>query len=206
MVISTAVHPDDASGVISSKQKLETGSRAARKCNINVCYAIDGSGSIKSSRFKDNLNFAEIVSAVLELGQRSYKFSANQFGTTVESISGPTNLEGFLEKLSSVKKVGGLSFIGGGIAFCISDLLSSKADKNVLVLLTDGFSGIGPSDEDTSEYLQGFGFEVIAVQTGVSDFESLLAYTGGKRSNVLSVSQFFKAVGIIEELSGKGCT
>ena len=184
--------------------------RRARGCNANVCFAIDGSGSISSQDFEAQIVFVGDAAAVLHSEENPVKLAAVQYGNTTSPISRLTvDVNALSLALVRTTQLGSpTTAVGRGINFCIRQLRRTRGEANKIVLLGDGRSTIGPNAVRRADLFRRLGGEVCAVGAGFSDDSELLAIAGGDPEKVFVVGNFIDVLElqfIIENLVDQIC-
>lgn len=171
-------------------------------CNPNVCFALDGSGSVSSDDYRAQKEFVEIVSALIGV-DKSAHFAAVQYTRTLHEISPLTsNQDSFLIKVNRDQPKGGATFVPAGLAYCVKELLPRREDANKLVLLGDGRNNFG-SGRLTAP-LRRFKGEVCAVGVGNIKKRNLIKIAGHP-SRVFQVDDFFSLAFLVEDLVSGIC-
>lgn len=117
--------------------------RQSKKCAVNICFVLDGSGSVSQSEFKNQFYFsADVISFLVDISP--IRWAATQYSSKNIPISSFTSddLE-FVQKLKYTKPAGGASAVSDGIAYCEQEFRSFKNDINVMFLFTDGRYNFG---------------------------------------------------------------
>lgn len=118
----------------------------AGKCKAaNVCFAIDGSGSVNSTEFSFATRFVQDVVNALA-GMTETEYAANQFAKTATVLSGlTTDRDAFSTVMETATPKGGITSVGAGIASCDFTLAGRTGEPNKLVVITDGRNNFGGS-------------------------------------------------------------
>ncbi|CAN8062390.1 unnamed protein product [Agarophyton chilense] len=160
-----------------AKEELRRKIAAAGGCNLNVCFAIDGSGSISDDEFTNEKNFVLDVSSVIV--DNAVEMGAVQYASSVRTITDLTpNDSRFNELIEDESQLHGLSFVVGGINACFSQLSRRQGEPLKIVLLGDGKSNIGSSAIRRAEQFRRFGGSISVVGAGNQDEEVLLKIAG----------------------------
>lgn len=198
-------------GRFSDQDRENLRSRLSKRggCNANVCFAIDGSGSINSTQFLAEKNFVLDVSSVITVDDKA-ELTAVQFAKSAMAISPLTDdIASFNLAVQDTRQMGGRSKVMGGINYCFSRLASRRKEAIKLVLLSDGRSNIGRSAVSRANHFRGFGGDVSVVAAGFPDHSELLAIAGGKADHVFDVGDFFDVLALqdlIEALVEQVCS
>lgn len=175
-------------------------------CNINVCFAIDGSGSLGQNGFDAEKQFIFDIEAIIAV-DGPVGLAATQFGATNSPIIQFTsNLREFHNAVSRARFLNdGSTNISEGISFCVAELRKSTSGPKKIVVLTDGQANTGDDPAAVADSFRAAGGEVCAVGVGVKDESSLLDLAGGDSERVLSIDDFFKLASILEDLIEQVC-
>lgn len=114
------------------------------RCNINLCFAIDGSSSISAEDFVRVQDLFYSIMNIVCFGWDTI-FAATQLGRKSEPISGLTrDTRKFINAILQTNPVGGApTSIGAGILFCDGQLARSLGHANKIVVITDGRNTVG---------------------------------------------------------------
>ena len=184
--------------------------KAAGGCNANICFAVDGSGSISTQEFINQLDFILSVSSIVTVDNAA-ELAAAQYSSAVTRISPLTaNIARFNEIVENTKdrQVRGQSFVVGGINYCFSQLARRVGEPSFIVLLGDGRSNIGSNAVARANLFRRVGGFVAAVGAGFADTRQLLAIAGGNKELLYEVDDFFDVLKlqlIVEDVTAKIC-
>lgn len=172
------------------------------KCS-NICFAIDGSGSINRTEFINERNFVLDVTSVIGVDE-PVEFAAVQYSTGNSPISPLTpNTAAFTLDINAIKQLGGQSFVTGGVNYCFSQLARRRGEANKIVILGDGRSNIGSSAITRADLFRSIGGDVCVVGAGFADDAELLAIAGNDSDRVFEVDSFLDVLAlekIVEDL------
>lgn len=129
---------------LAVEDRLQKLARNTKKCAAaNVCFAIDGSGSVNGEQFKLATRFVQdVVNTLSDMTDTEY--AANQFAATATIISGlTTNRDRFVQLMESASRKGGATSVGAGIVSCDFTLARRRGEPNKLVVITDGRNTFG---------------------------------------------------------------
>ncbi len=164
--------------------------KAAGGCNANVCFAIDGSGSISEVEFNNQRNFVLDIVSVVSVDDAA-EVAACQYASSVNPIQPLTaDIAKFNVAVNHTRQVSGQSFVVGGINYCFSQLWRRRGEANKIVLLGDGRSNIGSSAVARADLFRAVGGRVAAVGAGFKDDTELLRIAGGNKNLVYQASSF----------------
>jgi len=209
--ISTSAKQQVQTKIISSSAAIDLRDRIVSSggCNANVCFAVDGSGSINSTQFRSELNFVtDIVSIIAATDPVG--LAAVQYSTGTRAISEfTTNDFGFIPAVDRTRQLFGQSFVAGGINFCFAELFNAGGPVNKIVLLGDARSNIGSSAIRRADQFRAVGGTVCSVAAGTNpDRDALLGIAGGDPDLVFEVDDFINVIelsNIIEKLVEQIC-
>lgn len=175
-----------------------------RGCDINLCFAIDGSGSVTPAQFQKQKDFVDLIVNIITTDEPG-NYCAVQYGTSLRAISPLTKKKGkFIRKLHKSKQVGGLSNIAGALGYTGFQLRPRTEDANKLVILGDGFDSIGFRPRKISTRILSEGIDICAIAVGPSDVQGLNAITGDP-GRVLRLASFFELSEIIVDIVNDAC-
>lgn len=175
-----------------------------RGCDINLCFAIDGSGSVTPAQFQKQKDFVDLIINILTTDEPG-NFCAVQYGTSLRSISPLTRRKNrFVRKLDRSRQVGGLSNIAGALGYTGFQLRPRKEDANKLIVLGDGFNSIGFEPRKVARQVLEEGISICAVAVGESDVEGLNAITGDP-GRVVRLNDFFDLGEIVVDVVNDAC-
>lgn len=168
-----------------------------RRCDANVCFAIDGNRQLSLKDFKLQLKFVELVTALS--GKRGPRFTGVQYG--LRNVPIKRNLvyrRAFIQALKRTRwQRSSRAFMTGGLAGCSQQLRRSR-NRGKIVLLADGrgspfglLSGpLGPAGVAASFRRRSRGNAVIAVAVGYRNTQLFNKIVGGNRSLVHTVGRW----------------
>lgn len=196
-----------STGRLTEEEKKDLRKRieAVGGCNANVCFAIDGSRSIRKRAFRNEKNFVLDVVSVIAVDQ-AVELAAVQYGIASSAISPLTpNVVRFIRKVKKEKQLkSSATFLVAGLNYCISQLFRRPGEANKIVVLGDGRSNIGSSAVARAKFFRKkLNGEVCAVGAGFTDDAELLAIAGGDPGKVFQVKSFLDVLAlqaIIEDL------
>lgn len=108
-------------------------------CDANICFALDGSGSISEEEFKLSRHFAQDIVSILA-DRSNARYGGNQFGRTANGIARLTKDRVYFatamenERFLNSKQ----SNMGAGIRFCDKSLAGYYLQANKIVVISDG--------------------------------------------------------------------
>lgn len=173
-------------------------------CDINLCFAIDGSGSVTPAQFQKQKDFVDLIVNILTTDEPG-NFCAVQYGTSLKAISPLTKKRNrFLKKLQRSKQVGGLSNVAGGLGYTGFQLRPRVEDANKVIILGDGFDSIGFRPKVVATQILEDDVDICAVAVGISDVEGLNAITGDP-GRVVRLKDFFDLGEIVVDVVNDAC-
>lgn len=171
---------------------------------MNVCFAIDGSGSINSKDFDIELNFVNLVASIIST-DREINFCAVQYSETTSAISPLTdNRLEFLENVSDTKQDGGRTNLAAALGYTIVQLFPFPHDANKIIVLGDGLSNIGFAPAFVAGTFIDGGGSISAVAVGGSDVDELALVTQDKKK-VFYVAEFAQLVIELDNVVNQAC-
>ncbi len=211
-VLVEAVSADNSktSSCISAAALNELRHRVANagKCKANMCFAIDGSGSINGTEFKKQINFVLDLVSLFSVDDGA-AVAACQYASTVTPIQQlTTDIGKFNSAVGTVDQMGGKSYSIGAINYCITQLLPRVGEANTIVILGDARSNVNPLPLRRLDLFRRVGGSVYAVGAGVKDDAALLRIAGGNKDLVFETSNILDPIGlnkIIEKLASQIC-
>lgn len=166
-----------------------------RRCSVDVCFAVEGSGAMSAADFAAQKDFIKRLSWLV--GPFS-KAGGTQFGISLEPIAKVTsNNSGFRDGLRRLKKGNAdRTFVAAGLAFCVKELGGRRRltrssvtyrrravpvsnRRKVIVLMHDGKAAFGSGS--ITAPLRVFDGKVFAVAVGNADRAALARITGDWR-------------------------
>lgn len=134
--------------VRNNRELFERAAGVARRlldgCDPNICFALDGSGSIGFRDYENQKEFVLLLTAIIGANDKA-TFSAVQYGFVNEPISNiDGNAERFIDKLlGSTYQAAPETFVGAGLGFCISQLGRRRGEPAKIVIFGDGGATLG---------------------------------------------------------------
>lgn len=192
-----------------SQTRLGELRKQVEDCNANVCFAIDGSGSINATEFEAQQFFVQDLVSVLVNDENDVEVAAVQFGFRSSVISRLTaDLEQFTLALFDAPQRGGGTALRKGIKACAWQLRRVRREPIKMVLLGDGRSSKPRAAARRANRFRRVGGEVFAVGTADADGEQLLKLAGGNADRVYEVDNFLDVLAIqvvIEDMVAEIC-
>lgn len=184
-------------------------SRSFDECNVNICWAFDGSGSISPAAFSAQKAFANRVGSIINFGFTPSKMGAVQYATVVRPVQSLTGNDAvFLRAIDRMQQLGGATNIDGGIFGCRFTLDGTDDQARHIIVLTDGSASIGDPGFDQAESFREAGGLVSIVAAGNPNQAALeqLAGSSGKVFNVNSFTDDLEMVRISQQLGQRVCS
>lgn len=177
-------------------------------CNPNVCFALDGGDQVGASDFKRQLEFVQLVAAIVGVDERSV-FSAVQYTQPIKPISRATgDTDRFLLRTENVQQqASGNSLIKTGLDWCITQTGESPIDVNKVVVLADARSKFVGNAVRLSRRFRNSsrGNAVCMVGVGFRGNIGFLRRITGTRSRVFTINQYFELIDVIDQLVFEIC-
>lgn len=128
----------------SSSEALIDVVEAIGQCEVNVCFAFEGSSDVSSETYDLQQQFSSLASAIISTDNVA-KFSAIQYSTTTSAIVSPTiDFYDFLDKVGASTPVGDdLINMSAALGACGAQVREDEAKKGVIIVIGSGRSNIG---------------------------------------------------------------
>lgn len=173
-------------------------------CKANICFAIDGSSSIRSQSFTNEKDFVtEVVKIIIDFELRVAATQYNQRNHPITAMT--TDVNAMINAVTATSQKGGSTSIAAGINYCGDQFRPFPGQPNKVVVLGDGFNNAGGSENAAARNIWNAGGVVSVVYAGsrLND-AALLALTGNNPDLKFTVKNFndrFALIEKIEELS-----
>lgn len=182
-----------------------------KKCNLNICFAVDGSGYMHGKDFKMQLDFINLVAGIVSLDPTS-RYAAIQYGRRSSVISRLTrDTKSFLLNVKgTVQQCSSRTFVARGISRCARQLRRAKRGAKKIVVLGDGrsrFQTYGPPRDPVSvsqAFLSDPSHGICAVGVNFRD-TSMLEQITGDASKVFMVSDWESVLDALDALVVQVC-
>ncbi|PXF44452.1 Collagen alpha-5(VI) chain [Gracilariopsis chorda] len=182
------------------------------RCDPNICFAVDGSGSMDVTEFQLEKDFTNLVAAVVAYDEQA-RFAAVQYGLRPKFISRLTeDADAFLEAVHYTESLNApRTFIAPGLAGCIRQFYYLKGEPKHIVLLGDGRSNfdskLPPLDPVSiaQAFLANPNNTISAVGVGFDADDTMLTNIAGGEENVFNVGQWLEVTTVLAELVGEVC-
>lgn len=179
--------------------------QSSDSCNVNLCFAIDGSDNLSPSQFGIEQDFVRgVVQDVSE--DNEIGVAAVQFGIANRVISPLTeDVPAFLKALAdSTFGDASRSFTGAGVVYCAGQLLGDSSRRRVMVVIGTGRTDIGGSPIARANLFKEEGGEVIAVGVGDTNSKNLNGIASGSK-NVFSLSSASEIGNVVDDVVSEIC-
>ncbi|KAI0557090.1 von Willebrand factor A-like protein [Gracilaria domingensis] len=180
-------------------------------CDPNICFAVDGSGSIPEDDFVLQADFVEILAATVGLDEQT-QMAAIQYGLRPRFISRLTgDIDRFLLDVDGAVQLGSpRTFIAPAITGCMSQLRRVDGEANTIVLLGDGRSTFDSRDPPldppsiAARFLRNPNNTIAAVGVAFPNTKMLEAITGSEQ-RVFQVGEWDGILALITDLVKQVC-
>lgn len=197
-------------GLLSKKTLKGFRRKVASKfggCTANVCFAIDGSGSIKADEFQNEKDFVDETVYVIEVFNS--RVAATQYSDKNYPISSLTSdFTTFNAAVQGATQVGRTTSISAGIDYCAEQLRNYPGEANKVVVLGDGLENVDQEGITAADNVRSDGGKVAVVAEGKADNLKLLAIAGNDFNLVFTtddLTQPFNLGSKIESLITEIC-
>lgn len=175
-------------------------------CNVNLCFALDGSGSIFQSEFAMMREFVLFITAILA-GNGENAFAATQYGLRNIDISRLTSdADEFLLAVDDAELADApRTFIAAGLGFCVRELRPRLEDANKVVLFSDGRSNFGGNPVPIAQkFREMYDGDICAVGVGFEN-TSVLEDIAGSPQRVIAIDDYFALLDIVDQIVAEVC-
>jgi len=189
-------------------------------CNVKMCFALDGSGSISRAEYRLQQEFVQIIAAVASVDGAA-SFSAVQYGLRNVGISSLTSDIGdFITSVgTSELEKAPRTFVAAGLGFCIQEVRSSNDTDSTgngghvaiqgpskIVLLGDGRTNFGISPIPIANLFDSLeDSSICAIGIGFPNVRALRDIVGGDIGNVFIVDSYVNLVRIVGDIISDAC-
>lgn len=138
---------------------------AIGQCEVNVCFAFEGSSDVSPETYELQQQFAGLASAIISTDNVA-KFSAMQYSTTTTAIVSPTmDFYDFLDKVRASTPVGDdLINMSAALGACGAQVREDDVNKGVIIVIGSGRSNIGFDPDSVADVVLE-STSIIAVST-----------------------------------------
>lgn len=194
------------------KSAAALAARLAARCAPNLCFALDGSGSIGVENYELQKEFVLLVTAIVGAEEKS-TFAATQYGGVNTPISTTDDAEDFIVKLlGSSFQAAPLTFLNAGLLFCTTQLRKFRPEPAKIIILGDGGANFGrergflSGRRIASNFLRRSpGNEICAVTVGYEGKPELFVDITGARDQVVGVDGWPKILNVLRSLVRSIC-
>lgn len=173
-------------------------------CDVNVCFTIDGSGSISTKDFQAQLNFVNLVGNVIST-DRQISFCGVQYSTLTTAISPLTSDRPlFFSRVGDSKQAGGGTNLAAALGYATSELFLKTDDTNKIIVLGDGLANIGFAPAFVATPFLALGGSISAIAVGKSSPSELAAVTGDSKK-VFYIEGFNLLIQLVKEIIEQTC-
>lgn len=201
---------DKPTAIISEAKKVSIQRAIVNRggCKANVCFAIDGSGSMTSRSFKSEKDFVTDVASIISIFEP--RVAATQYSRSNYPITElTTDVNQMVSNVDTTTQKGGSTDISAGINYCGKNFESVLGQANKVITLGDGFDNTGGDAVQAANAIFASGGSVAVVSAGENiNINALLNLTGNNPDLMFTVDNFndrFALIQIIEELSFAIC-
>lgn len=200
--LSQPVPTDESDNIDPPLTEPET----SDSCGVNLCFGLDGSGSITEGEYEAQKDLIKDVASVAARDPDA-TYSAVQYGLKLIRISTQVNDISLFRESVDASELASASrtFISAGIASCLRMLSGTTSGANAIVVLGDGRSNFATATlpsvlekaENATLFAVGIGFP--------RDAELLLQITGGNDERVFDVRKYSDLQNIASRLAEGVC-
>lgn len=166
-------------------------------CRANVCFAVDGNGSISSSEFSNEKMFVKEVAYVIGSDAR---LAATQYDNENHPIFHLENdMHAFINAVEITDQEGGATNIATAINWCGSQLSEVPGQPSKVVVLGDGFHNAVLDPVSAVQQLP-LGTVVSIVATGIGIEQDLLDSLTENNPDLSFTVDSFNDAGTIAEI------
>lgn len=172
-------------------------------CKGNICFAIDGSGSINDNAYENERKFvSDVVTIVSTFDTRVAGTQYSDKSYPIQSLS--TDLNGFVAAMNAQSQVGSSTSISAGIIYCSQQINTRPFEPKKVVVLGDGFQNQDRNAVSSADIVRSNNGLVSVVSAGTADSQLLLDIAGGDNDLFFKATSFadrFRLAVIIRELT-----
>ncbi len=177
------------------------------KCTANICFAIDGSGSINATEFKNATVFTQAVTNTLAFFPET-EYGAVQFGFSSYLISFLSKASPFNLAMQRVKQIEPalrtFTSVGAGIVTCDTLLSTRPGEPNKMVVMTDGRNNFGGDPVKNADIFRARGpnnrVSTIGIGRQTAQGQATLAAIAGSTGTVLTVEDYVELFNVVNDL------
>lgn len=152
-------------GLQRSSEELIGAVEEIGQCEVNICFAFEGSADVSSETYQLQNQFSSLTSAIISTDNVA-KFSAIQYSTTTSPIVSPTvDFYDFLDKVRASTPVGDdLINMSAALGSCGAQVREDETKKGVIIVIGSGRSNIGFDPDSVADVVLE-STSIIAVST-----------------------------------------
>lgn len=167
---------------------IKTTSRDLADCMPNICFAIDGSGSIPNREFLLALDFTSDLTSEFEESQGRYALVQYSQEANV-SIPLTQDMNMFISMTGKETQAkGGPTNIERGVRRCIEELSVVEGENKNIVLFGDGRDNDGGMPLTLIDKFRSAGGRVFSVASGFAKNQLIFEFAGNSTENVFEVN------------------
>lgn len=185
---------------------------AERGCDPNVCFALDGSGSITDAEYELQKDFVKLVAGTISADPGA-QFAAVQYGISLERLTPrlTSDADKFILDISgSEHSKASSTFIAPGLGYCIRQFRRTAGEANKIVLLGDGRSNLDsrnppldPASIASTWLSRGDNNAICAIAVHYDDIAPMTSIVGDGR--VFQVADWLEVTFVLDDLVTEIC-
>lgn len=194
---------------------VESAAKLAReladRCAPNLCFALDGSGSIGTDNYELQKEFVLLVSAIVGAEANS-TFAGTQYGGVNIPISSTAGPEDFIVRLiGSEFQSAPITFLNAGLLYCTSVLRKFRGAPAKVVIFGDGGATYGrefgplSGRRIASKFRRTKSNKICAVTVGFEGKPELFVDIAGAKDQVVEVDGWPKILNVLRTLVREIC-
>lgn len=173
-------------------------------CKVNICFAVQDDGLISEEIFSKVIDFLDLVSN-FATSDGNARIAAVQFSEKpIIALPLTSDRLQIIEVIDHFPRGGGIdSNINAALSSCNQMLEERRYDGNLIVLVSDGISSVGPDPSVISEEIRNNGTSTWAVARGGFSMKLLEDIVGAKDRVIQldDIITLLEAVSTIESMS-----
>lgn len=208
-VFSSPISVGNSVPAFAAGESLNEAIRAIENCSSNICFALDGSGSVNSTEFGLAKSFIQSVSNQVEILPGDAQNGAVQFGKVAYLITLlTTDLDKFNQEIESENIIGdSATSVGAGIVTCDAILsLGTASGPNRIVIITDGRNSFGGNPVANADIFRAGNpaNRVTAIGIGNTD-PVVLQKIAGPTGGVFTVKEYTRLFSLVGKILAEVC-
>lgn len=173
-------------------------------CEINLCFALDGSSAVSASEFLDQKHFVDLIAAITTTDDPG-NYCAVQIHNYFTPIAPLTqNLIPFLNAVQGTKQIGGISNIVPSIQYALKQLHRQDDDANMIIFFSKGKPTISRLPPAVGRFLRRGG--AICSVAHDEGYYNDLAKVTGDLGRVVPLDGFFDLSEIVVAVVADVCS